>query len=157
MSHGPAQLRDYVWWSGLTAADARAGLKQVQGELESREIDGATYWSAPDTNMRPDVKDSCVLLPYYDEYTVAYADRSAISTRLGAARFPSRGGILDPVVVCGAQVVATWKRALQRGRTVITISPLARMTRTELRRVHHAAQRYGSFLEVPVEMIDGGL
>ena len=25
-SHGPATLRDYVWWSGLTARDARAGM-----------------------------------------------------------------------------------------------------------------------------------
>src|SRR5438270_2674002 len=26
MSHGPAAIRDFVWWSGLTAADAKAGL-----------------------------------------------------------------------------------------------------------------------------------
>src|SRR5579884_1810369 len=25
-SHGPATLQDFVWWSGLTAADAKAGL-----------------------------------------------------------------------------------------------------------------------------------
>src|SRR5580693_7398995 len=27
--HGPATLRDYVWWSGLKVADARAGLEMV--------------------------------------------------------------------------------------------------------------------------------
>src|SRR5205814_5605181 len=28
-SHGPATLRDYVWWSGLTVRDAKIGLERV--------------------------------------------------------------------------------------------------------------------------------
>ena len=32
-SHGPASLRDFVWWSGLTTADARAGIAIVEREL----------------------------------------------------------------------------------------------------------------------------
>ncbi len=29
-SHGPATLKDYVWWSGLTVADAKAGIEMVK-------------------------------------------------------------------------------------------------------------------------------
>src|SRR6185312_5344038 len=32
-SHGPATLQDYVWWSGLAAADARAGLEMVKSQF----------------------------------------------------------------------------------------------------------------------------
>ena len=120
-SHGPAQLRDYVWWSGLTIADARRGIELVKGELESGEVEGVTYLCGPASIPTHDVKDTCVLLPYYDEYTVAYADRRAISLRLKSAPFPSRGGILDPVIVCGGQVVGTWKRTLQRDRVAISV------------------------------------
>ena len=33
MSHGPATIQDFVWWSGLTVADARAGLAMVTSYL----------------------------------------------------------------------------------------------------------------------------
>ena len=29
-SHGPATLKDYIWWSGLTAQDARNGLEMIK-------------------------------------------------------------------------------------------------------------------------------
>src|SRR5438067_2484699 len=36
-SHGPATLRDFVWWSGLTTADARVGIEMVTPHL-MREV-----------------------------------------------------------------------------------------------------------------------
>ena len=39
VSHGPATLKDYVWWSGLTVADARAGVENVTPRL-AREVVG---------------------------------------------------------------------------------------------------------------------
>src|SRR5690242_18357747 len=43
-SHGPAKVRDFAWWSGLTMADARAGLEMVGADLGHEEIAGQTYW-----------------------------------------------------------------------------------------------------------------
>jgi len=43
-SHGPATLRDYVWWSGLRTADARTGIEMNRSTLEQRIIDGRTFW-----------------------------------------------------------------------------------------------------------------
>ena len=42
-AHGPATLRDYVWWSGLTVTDAKAGLEMVKHKLSSGISDGNTY------------------------------------------------------------------------------------------------------------------
>ena len=39
-SHGPATLRDFVWWSGLTTADAKRGLDMTGARNEA--IDGYT-------------------------------------------------------------------------------------------------------------------
>src|ERR1044071_2360289 len=36
-SHGPATLEDFVWWSSLTTADARAGLETARPRLQ-REV-----------------------------------------------------------------------------------------------------------------------
>src|SRR4051794_6375602 len=43
-SHGPATVQDFVWWSGLTVTDAKAGLDSVRADLIEEIIDGTSYW-----------------------------------------------------------------------------------------------------------------
>jgi hypothetical protein len=45
-SHGPATIRDFVWWSTLTARDAKRALEAIQAK--HRVIDGRTYWMIGD-------------------------------------------------------------------------------------------------------------
>jgi hypothetical protein len=76
-SHGPATLRDFVWWSGLKTTDARRGLEM--NRPISREVDGLKYWTVGRTapaSGRP--KTIAHLLPVYDEYLVAYRDHKAV-------------------------------------------------------------------------------
>src|SRR5512140_3519393 len=42
--HGPATLRDFAWWSGLTITDAKMGVKLAGASLNHEDIDGQTYW-----------------------------------------------------------------------------------------------------------------
>jgi hypothetical protein len=73
-SHGPATVRDFVWWSGLTTADAKRGLEIVRARQAA--IDGLTYWTAgPDARAALPRRGVAHLLPIYDEYLVAYRDR----------------------------------------------------------------------------------
>src|SRR5678815_1059003 len=37
-SRSPATLQDFVWWSGLSPADARAGLESIQSQLIQKSI-----------------------------------------------------------------------------------------------------------------------
>src|SRR6266487_1491890 len=50
-SHGPATLQDFVWWSGLTIADAKTGLEMVRSQLMHEVVDSQTYWRS--TSMTP--------------------------------------------------------------------------------------------------------
>src|SRR5262249_17690320 len=47
-SHGPATIRDFVWWSGLTTTDAKLGLDAIKGRHEV--IDGLEYWTVDETH-----------------------------------------------------------------------------------------------------------
>ena len=38
MSHGPATIQDFVWWSGLTVVDAKAGLAMVTSHLQQETV-----------------------------------------------------------------------------------------------------------------------
>src|SRR5687768_13387649 len=75
-SHAPATIRDFVWWSGLSTADAKRGLEM--NKARHRVEDGLTYWTLGRANPSHRSRASVHLLPVYDEYVVAYRDREAV-------------------------------------------------------------------------------
>ena len=102
--HGPVSLRDYVRWSGLTVADARAGLEMVRAELESVETEGATLWFRESAIPPLPEVPVAYLLPEYDECVLTYRD----------VGFPdrSRGGAVDPAAtVFDRPVILDMERA----------------------------------------------
>jgi hypothetical protein len=144
-SHGPATVRDFAWWSGLAAADAEAAREMVANELAAVTVDGQTYWQSPGATATR-VKAGCHLLPAYDEYTVAYQDRSAVLSGEVAARADSGHGIFHPAMVIDGQVAGTWSRELKKTAVAITCRPFARIDRRQSQLLAAAAQRYAAFL-----------
>src|SRR6266566_6659485 len=93
-SRGPATLQDFVWWSGLTVADARTGLEMVTSQLMHEVVDGQEYWFSTSTSPAKDLSQSVYLLPNYDEYIVGYTDRSAIFDASHTQHLDARGNVL---------------------------------------------------------------
>lgn len=147
--HGPATVQDFAWWSGLATTDAMAGLESVKPDLVCEVIDGQTYWLSSSMPTAKDVSPIAALLPAYDEYTVAYKDRSAVLNPLDAQRADSGNGIFNPTLVLDGQVVGTWKRTLAKGSVAITLRPFTRLKKTEEHAFAEAARQYGAFLGLP--------
>ena len=144
--HGPATLQDFAWWSGMTTADARDGLEMAKSRLSQETIDGQTYWLASSIRAAKDSSPTAYLLPAYDEYTVAYKDRTA-ALNPGYAKHANYGhGIFNPTIVVDGQVVGTWKRTLKKDALVITATPFTKLNHAETHAVTEAACRYGKFL-----------
>ena len=51
LTHGPATIKDYVWWSGLKVSDSRTGLENVRSKLAEEEIDGNTYYISKENTI----------------------------------------------------------------------------------------------------------
>ena len=151
-SHGPATVHDFAWWSGLTIADVRAGLEAASTRLLSETIDGRTYWFAASTRVARRTSPKAYLLPEFDEYTVAYRDRSAVLHPALTKRVNAGGGIFKPIVVIDGQVVGTWTRAFNKTSVAISLTPFARLTKAHSLAVAAAADRYGKFLGMPAEV-----
>ncbi len=149
-SHGPATLKDYTWWSGLTAAEARAGISAA--ELESEEIDKQAYYfnstEVDATSEPPDV----YLLPNYDEYVVAYASRDAIFDPACADRLHMRGGVLNNTLIIDGMVRGSWRREIKKSGIRVIVDPLWRLDEAERQAVENAAKKYGAFWSQPAEM-----
>lgn len=143
-SHGPATVQDFVWWSSLTTADARAGLAAVKDHLIHEVIDGQTYWRSPATPAAPAEAPTALLLPPYDEYIVAYRDRSAVLDPAHAQ--VTRNGIFDPILVVDGLVAGTWKRTFKKNTVEVVTRPFVALSRDQERALAAAVQRYQQFI-----------
>jgi hypothetical protein len=149
-SHGPATLPDFIWWTGLSSTDAKLALELAKAQLTSETLAGQTFWFAPTPAPRKPSAPTAQLLPVYDEYTVAYKDRSAFLTS-GYAK-QAGNGIFNPVVILDGQVAGTWKRTLKRTAVNLSITAFRPLSKAETLAVAAAAQRYGKFLNTEVEL-----
>ncbi len=152
-SHGPATLQDFVWWSGLTVADARTGLEMVTSQLVHEVVDGQTYWFSTSALPANDLSQTVSLLPNYDEYIVGYTDRSAVFDASHTQRLDARGNVLfQHTIVLDGRVVGTWKRTLKKDAVILTPSLFTSLNEAEMRALAESANRYSAFLEMPVNV-----
>lgn len=150
-SHGPATLNDFIWWSGLKAADARAGLEMIKPQFMQEVVNDQTYWFPEPAPIKKDSR-RVYLLPPFDEYTVAYRDRSAVIEASYVRLTNSGNGIFKPIVVIDGQIVGIWKREFRKGLVALEISLFNPLPRADRERIAVAADRYADFLGLPAEI-----
>jgi hypothetical protein len=153
-SHGPAQLRDFVWWSGLSVAESRLGVELARDTLDCRSVEGKDYWFDAELGPAGAAARVAHLLPNFDEYTVGYTDRSAMMHPVHPFRpeLFAFSSILANVVTVAGQVVGAWRRAEGRTGLRAEVRPLARLSAAEKAAVDQAGERMSKFLERPVEI-----
>jgi hypothetical protein len=142
-SHGPATVKDFVWWSSLTTADVRRGLEAVAKELEHEIVDGRTYWFAPAPPRRSPA-GRVDLVQVYDEGVIAYSESRDVMS--GGATIPPVGVALwHPILLDGRL------RGLWRPRPGLVETNLVRPLNASERQAFEAAvKRYGRFMGTPV-------
>jgi hypothetical protein len=145
-SHGPATLQDFIWWSGLTAADAKKGLALVERALTKAEADETVYWMPRSAVPEPGPQVTAYLLPAFDEYLVAYKDRVATIDAKHAALAKENGGGLGPAIILEGKNVGSWKRVTEKASTRICLNPFRALNRKQNRAIAEAADRYAAYL-----------
>jgi hypothetical protein len=149
-SRGPATIQDFAWWSGLTATDARVGFEMVASEFSHEVVDGKTYWFSSSSLITKDVAPTTHLLPPFDEYTIAYKDRSAVIDPDAAHTIQTRNGIFSPIIVINGQIVGTWKRTFKKNAALLEMTLFNPLNETETNALKVAINRYGKFLDMPI-------
>ena len=118
-SHGPATMADFVWWSGLGTGEARRGVEAAA--FLKDKIDGSEYF-IPDalatTKAASPPRERLSLLPAFDEYIVAYRDRTPVLRDAHHSRAVSSNGVFRPVIVEDGVVTGLWRRTTGRKKPV---------------------------------------
>jgi hypothetical protein len=135
-SHGPATLADFVWWSGLNAADAKRGLEVSKRDLEQALVGEKVYWDVRSGETTRPSSPVAHLLPAYDEYFVAYKHRQSV--------FDVQDGLLGPTVIVDGTVAGTWKRTNDKKSVEVKLTRA--LKKTERVVVAQAVAQYGQFL-----------
>lgn len=150
-SRGPATIQDYIGWSGLTAAEARAGVELVKSALVQEMLDGQTYLFAPSIDVKPQPAPTAYALPGFDEYLLGYKERSTVLDPQYAQQVcPGKNGIFFPTIVIDGRIVGTWKRTIKKQSVIITTAPFTSLTDEAMSAFTTAVQRYGGFLGLPI-------
>lgn len=153
--HGPAQLKDFSWWSGLAEKDARYALDRIKSGLNQVELDKKTYWFFPHSETAIPNAPRALLLSMYDEYTIAYHDRSDISDARDIERMISMGNALTAVILLNGRVAGTWKRAMKKDSVEIRLNPFRELDNDEQEAVEREVARYGRFFGIPAVIVEG--
>jgi hypothetical protein len=152
-SHGPTTRKDFVGWTGLTAADAKRGIAAAGEHLATVTVDDVEMVvdrALLDT-VPPDAPvDDMRVLPGFDEYLLGFKDRSMmVDAAHRQAIIPGNNGVFRSTVVRAGRVIATWKRTLTKKNTVVAVSPLTALTAAERSRVEAAFEPYAAFIGLP--------
>jgi hypothetical protein len=145
--HGPATLRDFIWWSGLPVNNARLALESVKRDFHSETIDSQTYWFSGGLSIPKRAKESAYLLPAFDEFIISYKNRRASLPHENHHKAVSNNGIFRPIIVVNGRVTGIWKRTIKKDKDQISMTFFERPDKTIAALIEKAAERYGRFIE----------
>ncbi len=150
--HGPATVKDLAYWATLTISDVRRGLAAVEDQLDSFDHDGRTYWHAPG-DAPPDGPGEPTghLLQLLDEMYRGYQDSRWVLDARGVV--PRQRETAIGIGLVDGQLVAGMKRSLDTSRVRFDLTPHRPLTAAERRALEDAADRYGTFLRRPAEIV----
>ena len=144
-SHGPATLRDFVWWSGVSTADARRGLDIARARPQT--CDGLDYFTVGPESRAAAKDGRAHLLPIYDEYTVAYRDRVVVPHGPAVVTSPAGRPInFRHALVVDGQIAGTWRTVATSNAVKVEVRPLGRLDGASRRAQDRAVERYSRFI-----------
>jgi hypothetical protein len=144
-SHGPATVKDFGWWSSLTAADIRQGLELAGSRLRREAVDGVDYWFAGSPPPTRPASPAVHLLQGYDEYLVGYSQSKSVLNLAGRALLQTRP-VFNGAAILDGQLVGHWKRTVGRDTVAFEVALYEPFDDAQTKALQAAADRHGEFL-----------
>lgn len=107
-SHSPATFDDYLWWSGLTAAECRRGMDALGAELSKETWKGYEFFIHESCRRRGFRKGNSLLLPPFDEYLIGYKSRELVLHQALAYHAHTNNGIFFPIIAHDGIICGNW-------------------------------------------------
>lgn len=152
-TRGPATLKDFTWWSGLSTADSKKAIEMTRDNFISETIGSQVYIFPPSVRKSSGNKDSLFLLPAFDEFIISYTDRSASLDSENIKKAIIANGIFRPVVVANGRAIATWGRTIKPGKVEIKFTYFKKPGATGKRLIEKELARIALFFGRETEIV----
>ncbi|MFI5060549.1 MAG: winged helix DNA-binding domain-containing protein [Actinomycetales bacterium] len=158
--HGPATVKDFVWWTKGTVAGAKIAIAVAGDTLTSVEVEGNEYWMTVELADRAAEhprsaaqKNAVHLLPAFDEYLLGYQNRDPVlDPGYADVIVPGGNGVFAPIIVAPDRVTGTWKRTVTAKKVVVDPMPFTVVSAAQSAGLARGAKAYGHFVGVAGEL-----
>ncbi len=152
-SRGPATLKDFSVWSGLTITDAKkAGSMLDNNEFTKETFNDIEYILKRETlEMALDAASAkkiqkSFLMPDYDEYGMGYIDRTAIFNPIKlSSEFRKKNPVFDRMVIVDGIIEGTWKRTVKAKSVVVETYLFRELSKVKSEAVKKSVNRFVKF------------
>jgi Winged helix DNA-binding domain len=147
--HGPATIADFVWWTGLTMTEAKKAIDMIQVDLQKVIIEDQTYWMTKEIEEKKWNSPHVALLSWFDEYVIAYKDRSAAFDPATKKFIQNpKNGIYTAVILIDGKIAGNWKRTFVKGKVNVEVKPFRTYNKKEKTELDAVIQKYSRFVGV---------
>ncbi|MEP7111178.1 MAG: winged helix DNA-binding domain-containing protein [Ferruginibacter sp.] len=150
-SRGPATLKDFAVWSGLTYTLAKKGIAMVSAHF-TREINGnEDYYFPPIDSLNKKQFQKTWLLPPYDEFIMGYKNRDAIFLNRNKIN-PAPKLLFDNTIIAEGQVAGSWRRTIQHNSIDLEYHLFNPTHKKQLTEVEKAIRAFSKFMGLAVSV-----
>jgi hypothetical protein len=149
-TRGPATLRDFSWWSGISAGGARRALDMVRPRLVSREDGDRSYWLAEKSLApAPAAPASRIdLVQCYDEVIISYSQtRDVLNSELASFKVPGDINGFRHVLLMGGRLLGHWRARTARGMPEVATRTAFPLDGEQRRELTQAVDGYRQFAQ----------
>src|SRR5271169_436092 len=126
-AYGPATAHDFAKWTGMAVPEAKAVVDLLKDEWLEVDVEGKSAMI-----LRQDLEQlnnssldgpAVRLLPNFDPYLLAHAEKDHLVERVHYKRVYRNQGWISPVVLLDGRAVGTWSSTRRGKRSALEIKP----------------------------------
>ena len=156
-TYGPATAAGYGRWLGVRGAWAAEQFARFETELETVTVEGEfAVVNRGDAELHGTTTRAITLLPHFDPYVIGSFPRERLFPGVAATRALGRGQAgVHPVLLSDGVVAGVWSMKRRRGGLLVTVEPIAKLSRTQAVTLAREVDRLGQFLDASTELALG--
>jgi len=143
-SHGPATIKDLVFWAGLQVKEAEEGLSYVKSKLEEIELDGYTYYMAKGSKAGSIPSPLVYLLQPFDELTISHRNYEATIEESYIKKLRSLNYF--NILLIDGKVCGSWRKVTKKDDVEFEITGFRKFTGEEEKEIEEAKEEYRRFV-----------